>query len=337
MSGPRPLPEYSGLDAQGFAESVVGAYRPAVFRGLANDWPAVRAARRGPESLADLLKGFDRGAPAEVFEGRAAIKGRYFYRDDMAGFNFERRRQPLSQLLDALLALPEAEPPVSLYAGAVATDEHLPGFREAHAAPLVDARIPPRAWIGNAHVVAAHFDLSDNLACVVSGARRFLLFPPEQAQNLYVGPLDHTIAGQPASMAQAFEPDLARFPRLAEALAAAEVADLEPGDAIYIPSLWWHAVRSTGRLNMLVNYWWSDEPADAGSPFEAMVHGLMAIAALPEPRRAAWRAMFDHYVFRTGGEPAPHLAPEHRGVLGASTAEQRRRIRAFLMQGLSRR
>ena len=36
------------------------------------------------------------------------------------------------------------------------------------------------------------------------------------------------------------------------------VADLEPGDAIYIPALWWHAVQATGELNVLVNYWWNE-------------------------------------------------------------------------------
>jgi hypothetical protein len=324
------------MEAGLFREAAL-AYRPFVMRGLVKDWPAVQAAGRGPQDLAALLKGFDRGAPAEAFAGPAAIKGRFFYSDDLAGFNFERRRQPVSQLVDDLLALPEADPPVSLYAGAVLADEHLPDFREAHALPLLDPRVPPRVWIGNAHVVAAHYDLSDNIACVVGGTRRFLVFPPDQVANLYVGPLDNTIAGQPASLAQVFEPDLKRFPKLAGALAVAEFAELEPGDAIYIPSLWWHAVRSSGRLNMLVNYWWNEEPPDAGSPFEAMVHGLLAIAELPQARRAAWRAMFDHYVFRTGGDPAGHLPAGSRGVLGAATPEQRRRMKAFLMQGLSRR
>src|SRR3546814_2525666 len=51
-------------------------------------------------------------------------------------------------------------------------------------------------------------------------------------------------------------PDLTRYPRFAEALAHAMTAELEPGDAIYIPGLWWHDVQAAGPFNVLVNYWW---------------------------------------------------------------------------------
>ncbi len=66
-----------------------------------------------------------------------------------------------------------------------------------------------------------------------------VLFPPEQAANLYVGPLDMTMAGQPTSMVDLEQPDLARFPRFASAQASAQMVLLEPGDAIYIPAMWW--------------------------------------------------------------------------------------------------
>ena len=35
-------------------------------------------------------------------------------------------------------------------------------------------------------------------------------------------------------------------------------AELQPGDAIFIPSLWWHQVESLSAVNGLVNYWWTD-------------------------------------------------------------------------------
>ncbi|MEO8115156.1 MAG: cupin-like domain-containing protein [Phenylobacterium sp.] len=336
MISPRPIPELLHVDPAGFRETVVAAYQPVVLRGLVRDWPAVRAGATSAAALADYVKGFDRGAPVETFMGPAAINGRFFYRDDMAGFNFERRPQRIGELFDRLLAPPEDAAPLSLYAGAVPTPEHLPGFQQANPLALLDPRIAPRMWIGNASIVAAHYDLSDNLACVVAGRRRFTLFPPEQVANLYVGPLDHTIAGQSASMAFVQDPDLQRHPRMAEAMQAAQTAELEPGDAIYIPTLWWHSVQSLDRLNVLVNYWWDEQPPDSGSPLEALIHGVLAIGHMPQPRRAAWRAMFDHYVFKTGGEPAEHLAPEHRGVLGTSTPDLRRRIRAFLLRGMSR-
>lgn len=156
-------------------------------------------------------------------------------------------------------------------------------------------------------------------------------------RNLYVGPLDFTMAGQPASMVPLHEPNFDLHPRFREALAAARTAELEPGDAIYIPTLWWHNVEALSPLNVLVNYWWRDVPADAGSGFEALVHGIFAIASLPEPQRERWRHMFDHYVFRPGNDnPAEHLPPEHRGILGEQTPQLRQKIRQFLVRMLSR-
>ena len=56
------------------------------------------------------------------------------------------------------------------------------------------------------------------------------------------------------------------------------VADLEPGDAIYIPTLWWHHVRSHSPLNILLNYWWQADPAQTqfASVFDALMHKLRA-------------------------------------------------------------
>jgi hypothetical protein len=133
------------------------------------------------------------------------------------------------------------------------------------------------------------------------------------------------------------QPDLARHPRFREALAAARTAELGPGDAIYIPALWWHNVEALDAFNMLVNYWWRPGPAEAGSGFEALIHSIHSVSALPAAQRAAWRHMFDHYVFRPGDEdPAEHIAPQHRGVLGKPTPQLRGKIRQFLQTMLSR-
>ena len=200
---------------------------------------------------------------------------------------------------------------------------------------LVDPlRTEPRIWIGNRSRIAPHYDESDNIACVVGGTRRFILFPPEQVTNFYVGPLDQTIAGQPISMVDLHDPDYARFPLFREAEKHALVAELGPGDAIYIPALWWHGVEASGPLNVLVNYWWKVGPADAGSPTHALGHGLLTISHLPERERRAWRAMFDHFVFRLDSDPVGHIPEEARGILGQSTPELRQRMKQFLMQAL---
>jgi hypothetical protein len=337
-----PLPqtrvrEYRGVDEQLFRDEIAPRYEPALLRGLVAEWPAVAAAA-STDGAVDYLARFDAGATAEAFVGQPEIKGRFFYGDDMAGFNFTRRKGPFRDIIRYIAALAgEQAGDPTIYVGAAAIPECLPGFDRDNHMPLAgpDGAVP-RIWIGNRTEVSTHFDLSHNLACVVAGRRRFILFPPDQLPNLYVGPLDHNMAGQPTSMVPVHDPDPERWPRFATALEHAQVAELEPGDAIYVPTLWWHHVDALTPFNILINYWWEPQAADAGSPFEALVHAILSIKHLPEPQREAWRTMFNHYVFHDSGEPAAHLPAEHRGILGQPTAELRRRIRQFLLRGLGR-
>src|SRR5207237_1953854 len=106
---------------------------------------------------------------------------------------------------------------------------------------------------------------------------------------------------------------LDRFPRYEAALNAALVAELEPGDAIYIPYLWWHGVQSLAPFNLLMNYWWSRDPATAGYPFIPLLQlATVMFRDMPPDHRASWRALFDHYVFEAGGDPMQALDAGHR-------------------------
>jgi hypothetical protein len=58
---------------------------------------------------------------------------------------------------------------------------------------------------------------------------------------------------------------------------------------------------------------------------------------VPPERLETWRLWFDHYVFRKHGDPAEHLAPPHRGILGESTPSLRQRFRQFLIRSLGGR
>lgn len=331
-----PIREIEGpLAAHGLRELIQG-YAPAVLRGVARDWPLVRAAAGSDATACDYLLGFDRGASAEAFVGPAAIKGRFFYSEDMRGFNFERRKGRFADLLRYVLQLKGKADAPAVYAGAVETAQALPGFAEANPLPaLAGLGAVPRIWVGNAASISTHFDASDNIACVAAGRRRFTLFPPAQTPNLYVGPLDHTVAGQPLSMVDMAAPDFERFPRFREALDASLAAELEPGDAIFIPALWWHHVEALSPFNLLVNFWWTDSP-DEEARFDAMVHAILTISHLPPERREAWAAFFDNFVFQRHGDPAGHMAAEHRGVLGEPTPQLRQYIKQYLARGLQR-
>src|SRR4051812_31713725 len=337
-AAPHSMDEREGVDRSALLGELIPSYKPVVLRGLVRDWPLAQAAARSDGEAAAYLAGFDRGAIVDAFVGPPEIQGRFFYRGDLGGFNFERRRGPFGDVLRDILALSAQESAPAVYIGSAPVPDVLPGFAARNPMPLLDEAVAvPRIWIGNRSVVSTHFDLSDNIACVIAGRRRFTLFPPDQLPNLYVGPLDHTMAGQPASMVELNAPDFDRFPRFREALAAAVTAELEPGDAIYIPTLWWHQIEALSPFNILINYWWGDAPPDRGSMFEAMVHAIFAAGNVPPERLETWRLWFDHYVFRKHGDPAAHLPPAHRGILGASTPPLRQRLRQFLIRALGGR
>jgi hypothetical protein len=324
-----------GVDHKAFREEILPVNRPVVLKDLVRDWPAVRAGANSTRALADYLRGFDRGKQVAVLEGPPSIRGHFFYRDDMRGLNFERRPATISATIDRLLAQAEDPNPAAIYIESTPTSEHLPPFAAANPHPLLPPAVAPRIWVGNTLTVQTHFDLSSNIACVVGGRRRFTLFPPEQLPNLYVGPIEFTISGPPISMVSLKNPDLARFPRFSAALAASQSAELGPGDALYIPYGWWHQVESLSPFNVLVNYWWNDA-RQAGSPFDCMLHGILALRDLPPEQREVWRVMFENYVFKSGDESMAHLPREQRGMLGPPSAERTQAIRTILARAFSR-
>lgn len=331
--------EWRDVDPDLFEKTIRPRDRPAILRGLVQSWPAAQAGRSSPQSLIEYLRGFYAGQPAPLFEGAPEINGRFFYNDTLDGFNFQSRRAPLTELFDRLiegLGGPARRP--ALYAGSVSLPIYFPGFSGAnHLRKLITVpSVLESIWIGNRTCIAAHFDNTDNIACVVAGRRRFTMFPPDQISNLYVGPLDLTPAGQPVSLVDIRNPDLSRFPRYARALEVVEVAELEPGDAVYVPALWWHHVEALDDFNVLVNYWWREVPEYFDSPSSSLLHCLLTIKSLPPQQRARWKAVFDYLIFQIEAPALEHLPPQVRGSFGELTAPKADRIRAMLIKSLSR-
>jgi hypothetical protein len=332
------VPEYEGVDCARFEAEIVPAGRPAVLRGLCAGWAMLAATREGDEALGAYLSARAGEVPFEAWFGPAEIGGRFGYSDDFAGFNHDRRLATVDQLLDLLLRQRGHSAPFSIYAGAIPVPKHLPALLPELPMPLLEEGRDRLVslWLGNRTRTAAHWDLAQNLACVVAGRRRFTLFPTEQVANLYVGPLEFTLAGQPTSLVDIDAPDFERHPRFREALAHAEVAELGPGDALYLPSLWWHAVAGLDEVGAMVNFWWRDGDPPRLTPLNALYHAIMTLQGMPERELAGWRVFFDHYVFRTGGDPVPHLPEEARGILGPRSRESVAKLRELLLKALGR-
>lgn len=341
----RPVEELHGIapDAIPF-DALMADQAPRLMKGLARDWPLVTAGLTSPEAAMAELKRFYNGRKVTSFYGEPEIAGRFHYDADVSGFNFTSDRPALDDLLDRvakeLKNTPDERLP-AFYVGSTDVDGFLPGLRAENDLILNHPMFAARpttisAWIGTRTTAAAHFDLSHNLACCAVGRRRFTLFPPEQISNLYPGPLEPTPGGQVVTMVDLAAPDLERFPRFAEAHAAGQVADMEPGDVLFYPSMWWHQVAALAPFNVLINYWWDTAPDFVDSPMTTLLHGLLSLRGRSESERAAWEAIFRHYLFGPSDTAAAHL-PEHaRGALGPLDTLRARRLRAQILQKLNR-
>jgi len=138
------------------------------------------------------------------------------------------------------------------------------------------------------------------------------------------------------SMVDFAAPDLDAYPRFAAAVAAGSVADLEAGDVLVYPALWWHHVEALDDFNVLVNYWWNAAPAFMDTPMDTLLHALLSLRDRPAQEKRAWRVMFDHYVFGDAEAVAAHLPPPARGPLAPLDEHAARQLRAYLLHRLNR-
>ncbi|NVD72281.1 cupin-like domain-containing protein [Duganella sp. BJB1802] len=333
---PEALREISGLGVNDLGDDILTSTEPLVLRGLAASWPMVRATLADERGGDAYLRSHYRDATVGAMLGPPEAGGRFFYNADMSGFNFYPVHAKLTAVLDEIEAKRHHENPATVYVGSTTVETCLPGFREQNDIDLGGRDALASIWIGNRTRIAAHYDVPDNLAVVAAGRRRFTLFPPEQLKNLYIGPLDFTPAGQAVSLVDLLNPDFDKYPKFAEALAHARTAELGPGDAIFIPSMWWHHIESLDPFNVLVNYWWRQSPDYMDTPTSALMLAFLTMRDLPAAQRKAWQEIFRHYIFEADETTAAHI-PEHaRHVLAPLNDEAARVLRAQTLKKIHR-
>jgi len=315
---------------------VLTSTQPLLLRDFVSDWPFVKAGIQSMDAAIDYLGRFYENATVGAFFGAPDVEGRVFYNEDMSGFNYERAMLKLDEFLGKIQEHAEDQDSPALYIGSTTVDTCLPGFRTDNDIDFGEIKPLASIWMGNRTRIAAHYDLPDNLACNVIGRRRFILFPPEELENLYAGPIDFTPAGQTISLVDFHQPDLEKYPKFNAALENAQVAELGPGDAIFIPSMWWHHVEALDSFNVLINYWWRQSPAYMGPPIDVLMHALLTIRDLPEAQRNAWYGIFKHYVFEADEETVQHIPEQRRGVLAPMNERVARELRAHILNNLNR-
>jgi Uncharacterized conserved protein len=326
----------TGLQPNAIPDDLLQQNEPFIVRGLVSDWPLVQAGRQSAAAAMQYIEQFYSGKPVVVYSCAPEKNGQFFYDESCTALDFEATRAPLTEVLNRLLDFADKCDAPGIYVGSTTIDTWLPGFRAendlnlAHHNPLVSL------WLGNRSRIAAHFDAPNNIACCVVGKRRFTLFPPEQVGNLYVGPLHFTPSGQAISLVDFANPDLQKFPRFAEAMEHAQVAELSAGDVLFIPSMWWHHVEALDDFNVLVNYWWRQAPLHADLPLDVLYHAMLSIRDLAPHEKQAWKAIFDHYIFSDQDHKYDHIPDQARGFLSPLDDDKARRLRSWLINKLNR-
>ena len=311
---------------------------PAVLRGIARDWTLVRKGLESTEAARRYIASFYNGRPIDFNYAGPEARSRAFYKEDFSALNFTVKRDRLDRVLEEIGQRGGEDPPPLYYVASLPFDYCLPGLGAENSLTFSVHGVnpPPSIWIGNRTIASCHYDAPNNIACVAVGRRRFTLFPPEQIFNLYPGPLDPTPGGQAVSTVDFANPDFELYPRFRDALVAGLSAELEPGDAIFVPSMWWHHVEGLSSFNTLVNYWWSSAPAFVPTPMNSLLHAMWTVRDLPEREKEAWRNVFDYYVFGPAGRAGAHLPEASRGVLSPFDDARARRMRALLINKLNR-
>ncbi|HXU04387.1 MAG TPA: cupin-like domain-containing protein [Polyangia bacterium] len=214
--------------------------RPVVIRGLTDGW------RMRSAFTFDALA--QRYGPRQV--AVAAADDGVLNRDTRAGVHYTT--MPLADYVARLSD--EKHPGLYLM---TPLDRFLPEL-------LAELDVPPycsdarwrrsRLWMSAAGTVSPlHWDIPDNLIVHLAGRKRFWLYPPEATGRLSPHP---PFSGLPNF--SRFDPEQAdaeQFP-LGHAEPRHEVT-LEPGDVLFLPSRWWHHVRSLERA-LSVNFWWAN-------------------------------------------------------------------------------
>lgn len=331
-----PIKVIENVTPDNIPVGVISAGEPVLFKGLVNEWPAVKASMSSDLAVANYIKQFYSGSPVVLFQCNREKGGRYFYNDDYKTLGFDSSRANMEQVLDALCDECVRHEGRNFYIGSTTVDTYLPGFRRENDVDLGERDPLVSIWMGNQSTVAAHFDAPDNLACCVAGKRVFTLFPIAQIDNLYVGPIDFTPAGQMISTVNFDDPDFDKHPKFKKAMDSAIIAELEPGDALYLPSMWWHHVQSYEALNILVNYWWRNAPSYMDAPLDTLFHAILTMRDLPEREKNAWKVIFNHFIFGEREAIANHLPIEGRGILNELDEGSARKLRMLLLNKLNR-
>lgn len=244
----------AGLTPERFRRDYLHPMRPVVLTDGARPWPAV--GKWTPEWFARTYP--DLEVPYEMWAGSSDS------RDDIFDYatNRVQRHARMADFVPLLLGSTGR----TIYSTMFRVFDQLPELAGdiepldpyiglGRALPLRNRLLlPPNLWTGPAGALTVlHFDRAHNLYVQIHGHKKWILFPPEESHNLYWPCEDLAVRLQQFSPVDAERPDLERYPRFAGARPVELV--LEPGEILFVPTGWWHQVRSLDP-SIALNFFW---------------------------------------------------------------------------------
>ncbi|XP_056867512.1 bifunctional peptidase and (3S)-lysyl hydroxylase JMJD7 [Takifugu flavidus] len=255
-----------------FYRSWIAPNKPCIIRNALSHWPAL--SRWTPEYLRQKV-GSKVISVAVTPNGYAdAVSGKYFVMP-------EERPMTLSSVLDIIEGKGQLEKAV-FYVQKQCSNllEELPELTddvEPHISWMSTAlgRLPDAVnfWLGEASAVTSmHKDHYENLYCVVSGEKNFILLPPTDRPFIPYGLYQPAVYHQrddgefevveqlgsevPWIPLDPLNPDLEQYPQYRRARPVR--CSVKAGEMLYLPSLWFHHVQQSHGC-VAVNFWYDME------------------------------------------------------------------------------
>lgn len=265
------VPAPAHLTPERFEADFVHRGEPVVLRGLAASWPArswdfPHVAGRFP---ARLLRANgvapDNGLKVRTWSVSSETVVRRLQGEGGDGDGGEvaaARPDWLFDILDDLPELTSELPPPDVYRGA----------------------IQYRLFMGRDTYTPGHYHSYQHaLICLLFGQKRVVLYPPADSPRLYPYPVTAENPHYQSSRVDFGAPDLRRFPKVSGAHPLEAV--LEPGDAMFIPVHWWHAVYGKGAV-MSTSLFWNARLRDYRFPHPGLrtLAGMLRWQAWPRIR-----------------------------------------------------
>lgn len=249
------IERHASITKKQFEYAYVLKNRPVILEDIAKDWAAIK--KWDVAALSKIL------GKSEIFLSQSSCNK---HPDFTTSEDVRKSQKTLCMTIDEyfehILSAPENE--VSKIAlnraifkhgdkvsydhhidiSDIENDFHIPNLLDNH-----DLEVGVFWMQGKGHQSWLHIDQFENLFVQVKGRKKVYLMPPTECSNVY-----YTRKNMGYCELDVFDPDYEKFPNFSKASVYEFI--IEPGELLYIPAFWFHAIESLDQINVSVNFWY---------------------------------------------------------------------------------